>query len=701
MATTPLTPELTNVPDPERPIEEQRRVIPISEPWDDRTALQTVLRDFGHAERFRFQNHDRRFKTADEMYLAWVQRKTWEDTKIPRSSLPVFLVLGQVEALIPAVVDALFADDPPFGTLPHGAGTWAQAAAVKELIRHQMDGLDEKGMLSLREVICQMLKSSFIYGNGIIEWGWLAKVGKRLQYTKKLNPKMLKMTGPDGQPAFVPSGQYDVIVDKQEVDYMINKPCLQLTDIRDFYIDPHCPTSDVQDATYCATRHWRTVEDISAMRGTPGFNIPADDVLRELAAGKNSTFADQTKQQQEVFRGNWYTPQQDYTDDPALKRMEVIRYWRASRHVWVLGRKWVAHNQPNCYNALPFLAMPYINVLGRFYGLSIPDLVEGDQKLVEALLNARVDEVNLNVHPPIVRRRGMSIPPSARRLRPGVVWEVDGDPSRDIVRMQMGNVTADAHIEVDAAERRVQKTTGITDTGMLGIASAGGNSANRTATGINTQSAAASRRVQYLVESWEDRFMNPLCNIMLALNQRFLLPEQAMAIMGQAGQQVQIDPMDILNASVKFEFKASAKMRSRGALQSGGLQVILESFANPAFLELQAKMGYQLNTPAMVEMVADALNVRAEDLFMPLQPQVQQSMNQPSADQQLRMEMQDKRLEAQDAMAQDKNAVELMKVVGSKIITPDVAHNVVGLPPPAAIEARHKPAQAPKPRAKK
>jgi hypothetical protein len=692
MATTPITTEqTTNVPDPQRSAEEQRRVIPALEPWDDRSALDIVLRDFREAETYRFQNHDRRFKAADEVYLAWVAKKTWEDTKIPRASLPVFLALSQVQALKPALLDALFSDDPPFGTLPHGDTTWQQAVTVQELIRHQMDGLDEKGIVALRQLVSNCVDSSLIYGNGILEWGWLAKKVQRIEYTRRMNPRMMSQVGPDGQPAYLPSGEYDLSVTSQQVEHAVNKPICQFTQIQDFYIDPHCSGPDVQLATHCETRHWRTVEELSAMRGTPGFDIPPDDVLRELAAAKTSTFGDQTKQQQEVYRGNWYTPQRDYTDDPAMKRIEVLRYWRPNRHVWILSRKWVAHNKPNCYNALPFLNMNYIPVLGRFYGLSICDLVEGDQKLIESLLNARVDEVNLNVHPPIVRRRGMSIPPSARRLRPGVVWEIDGDPQRDVVRMQMGNVTQDSHIEVDAAERRVQKTTGITDTGMMGIGTSGGNSANRTATGINTQSAAASRRVQMLIEDWETMFMYPLCNILLAMDKRFLNPEEIINIVGQDGNAIQIDPMDILNASVKFEFKASSKMRSRGALQSGGLQVIMETFANPAFLELQAKMGYQLNTPALVEMVADALNVRGKDLFMQIQPQVQASLNQPSGDQQLRMQMQRERLDAQDAMAQDKNAVSIMQTIGSKIITPDVAHDVVGLPPPAAIAATHKP----------
>ena len=700
MATAPITPsELTNVPDAPPTQEERERVVSPLQAWDDATALRIVKSDFEYMERYRFQNHDRRFRIADELYLAYVKKNTWEDTKIARASMSVKLIFQHVESLIPSVVDALLNNEPPFDVAPHSTGTWNQAFMVRELLRHQMDGLDEKGILSLREIICQMLKSSLIYGNGILEFGWLAKKGERVQYTRRMVPRMVQVyNAMTGTVAQMPTGEYDLQVSSNREEFMVNKPIVGLTDIRDFYIDPHCPSPDVQQASMCATRQYMTVEDVAQYREVEGFNIPGDDVLRKLAETKSSTFADQTKQQQEAFRGNSYSPQQEQTDDPSQKRIEVIRYWRKNRHVWLLNRSWVAHNQPNCYQCLPFLAMPYVSVLGRFYAQGIPDLLEDDQRFQEMLRNARADEINLNVHPPIVRRKGMQIPASARRLRPGVVWEVDGDPSRDVVRMQMGNVTADAYLESDFSDRQSQKTTGITDTGVLGISTSGGNSANRTATGINTQTAASSRRIQFLVENWEDRFMVPLCNVLLSLNQRFLLPEQMLEILGPDGQQLQIDPTEILNASVKFEMRASDKMKSRGALQAGGLQLIFETLANPAFLEMQAKQGYQLNTQALVTLIATGLDIRPIDLFMPITPQLQQAMNQPSPDKVIAMQMQQERLAAQDEQADHKQEADMINTMIGKLVTPDAAHAALGMPAPAAIEAKHKP--QPKPAAK-
>ena len=66
-----------------------------------------------------------------------------------------------------------------------------------------------------------------------------------------------------------------------------------------------------------------------------------------------------------------------------------------------------------------------------------------------------------------------------------MIWDAE-DPKNDYIRFDMGNVTAQAYVEVDALERRVQKKTGITDLAVLGTPSAGGNSANRTATGVSS-----------------------------------------------------------------------------------------------------------------------------------------------------------------------------------------------------------------------
>src|SRR4051812_39087655 len=89
MAATTATNAPSNV-DPGRAVlttEERENPKLPTEQWSDTYAKNIALGDFQKAESYRSANHDWRFRISDQLYLAWTQRKTWEGTKIPRSSV--------------------------------------------------------------------------------------------------------------------------------------------------------------------------------------------------------------------------------------------------------------------------------------------------------------------------------------------------------------------------------------------------------------------------------------------------------------------------------------------------------------------------------------------------------------------------------------------------------------------------------------
>src|SRR5206468_3312403 len=133
--------------------------------------------------------------------------------------------------------------------------------------------------------------------------------------------------------------------------------------------------------------------------------------------------------------------------------------------------------------------------------------------------------------------------------------------------------------EVQASENRAQKVSGVTDLAVLGTPTAGGNSASRTATGVNSQVAASTSRLQYLVENAEALGIEPMLNHVWALNQLYP-PLGGVSVKGEQGQ-YRMSPDVIINSNVKFAMRASAKMQSKQAL----LQVfplVMQSLANPA-----------------------------------------------------------------------------------------------------------------------
>src|SRR5689334_22214588 len=90
--------------------DEAQQVIPPDNPWTDQRAKDFVKKTFNRYEQFRLQNYDRAYRRADDVYMAVTRNKTWEGTRIPRASIPVWMGVQQIEALLPHAVGALFAD---------------------------------------------------------------------------------------------------------------------------------------------------------------------------------------------------------------------------------------------------------------------------------------------------------------------------------------------------------------------------------------------------------------------------------------------------------------------------------------------------------------------------------------------------------------------------------------------------------------
>lgn len=679
MATEPLLPQINSVM-PEMTQAERDTVIPETDPWSDDRAAAIAIGDFRKAETYRNQSHDWRFTRADQLYLGWQTRKSWEGTKIPRSSVAVYIVLENLEALLPSLVGSLFPDENelPFEVDPDPVSSIQQATAVRDLLNSQIKNLGYREFISLREIIRRMLKSELLYGNGIAEFGWLKKTETREVWQRgMMNTRIPVPHYQTGEPILIPGPQVPY-VHHQMTQYPVSKPCVWNHDIRDFYWDPNCSSSNIQDGSYCLHRTFMTINDLMGFQNQEGFQIPDKQTLLSISKNKSMTQGDNSKTQLEAFRGSSWQPYIDQSIDPNLARVELIRYWQKNRHVWIIRNfNKPLYNQPNQYGVLPFLTTAYIDVPSRWAGMSLPDLCESDQSLAETIINARIDELALMIHRPLVKKRGMALPLSQQKMRPGVIWEAD-DPQNDYKWLEPSNVTAQAFVEVDALERRVQKKTGITDLAVLGTPSAGGNSANRTATGIQSQGAASGKRIQYQVENFEDQLLVPLLNVMHSMNQKFLSPEEIIQIIGPEGQLLQIDPVDILNASVKFTITASGRMRQRAALQGGGSQLLFESIMNPALAQSLGQQGIKVNMQTVGDMLTDALNAPRKSIFIPMSPQEQQAFQkQQQMQEMIRMQMQQDRLQAQGDNQDKKDDTELMKSLIAKLLTPQAAHLVL------------------------
>jgi len=623
-ATVPLTPG-----------EEQKIPLP-SQDWSDDFALKIVVQDFQRAEAFRTMNHDARWRAHDMLYEAWNQQLYWEGTNVPRSSVPVFLAFEQIESILPKLLSAIFADNPWFLADPMPGTSAEEARAARDLVLAQMD------QARAREVFRRWLKSGLIYGNGIMELSWLQRETKRKRYHAHYEPR------PDAMGAFA---GFERVMDLRTITEIENRPELKWCSIKDIYVDPNCPSPSPQEARYIIKRVLADVDAIDRLRANEEFSIPSREILHEMARHKSQAQGDITKMAGETARGGNWNPSIDQTADPGGKRLEMLCYWSEDRCVYVLDRRHCAYNHANPYGFVPFYNFPYADMLDRFYAMGICDVLEGEQHLQFSIQNARIDELALNIHRPMVKRRGLPVPNYMLRQRPGQVLEAD-NPKEDFFFPEMPNVTSQAFIEIQASENRAQKVTGVTDLAVLGTPSTGGNSASRTATGVGIQAQASTSRLQYLVENAESLGIEPMLNHVWWLNQLYP-PLGGITVKGEQGQ-YNLSPDVIINSNVKFAMRASAKMQSKMAL----LQVfplVFQSLSNPLFMQQLSSQGLTINFIELMNMLLDTTGYRLRaDLIRKLTPEEQQKQQQPPAEAMLRMQMQRERLKGEAERQQQK-----------------------------------------------
>lgn len=638
--TTPAVPEPLSA-------EEQRKIPLPEQKWTDDYALQVVRSDWAYAETYRVNAHDWRYRNADELYLAWAGQNYWEGTRVPRSSLGMYVVFEQVESMLPKIVSAVTSADGFHFTADQPDKSEEGDLVVqawRELVLAQLDET------RFRDQVRRAIKSLAIYGNGVLEVGFEEFTDEYIQFEKQSRvTKMGTAFHPVAGVVPFPIERKDSFRRTPKMDTK-KRPYVRYVSIKDLYVDANLETSCLQDAGYVIKRVYMRAEQIKALKGQEGFKIPSDEFLTNLSKAKSTANQDVTKLSTELFRYNMWNPAMDYSSDPAQKRIPVVEYTTNNRKVWWLqgteGTDGIIYNQNNQYGMINFFSAPYADVPDRWHALSVADVAEGEQRLQQAIINARVDELALALHPPTLKRRGITVPWYQLKRAPGRVVEVE-NPESDIKEAEIKNVTQQAFIEVSASENRVQRITGLSDLAALGTPASGGNSANRTATGVSTQVGATQDRMRYLVENVEDLLIEPVVNAVVRFNRKFLDLKTAANWLKIDPRFKNLDAEKVMNTRVTVECRSSIKMAAKSAFLQQ-FPLLMQTYLNPEFLQLLAKTNQKvLDADAVEKTLWDAISYKPRDpWFVKMTPEQIQAMNQPPAEAALKMQGQQQQIAA-------------------------------------------------------
>ncbi len=657
-----------SIPDSVVPIAEplsqadQRQIKLASDPWSDDYALDIVKSDWAYAESYRTNAHDWRYRNADELYLAWVGQRYWDGTRVPRSSIGVPVVYSQIEALLPKTVPAVTNPDGYFFYSETDLGDDEEliVMAWKEMVVKQLEET------RFRVQVARALKCMKQHGNGVLEAGVEDYEEEFIQFKRSTRPTGMRMMNhPLAGPVPVPTGtseDYSRSIKREKKQ----RPYVRYVSLKDFYVDPSCESTVLQEgAGYVMKRVYMTAGQIKALRSSKDFKIPDDEYLTNLSKAKATANQDVTKLSSELFRYNMWNPAQDYSVDPAQKRIAVIEYTTNARKIWWLqgglDTQSVIYNKSNRYGEINYYSVPYADVLDRWHAMSLCDVAEGEQRLQQAIINSRIDELALGLHRPLMKRRGVTIPAYQLKVRPGVVIETE--QPEDVKQMEVLNITQNAFVEVQASELRVQKMVGLSDLAGQGVPTAGGNSANRTATGVNTQAGAQESRINYLIETIEDMLIEPVVTAVIRYNKKFMDPKQAANWLKLDKRFQKLNPENVMNARIACECRASVKMRAR----MNFLQIfpqLSQTYLNPEVLQLLGKVGKKFNIEEWLHMSMDALNYAPRKaLIQDMTKEEQAAMNQPPAEAKLKMQAAQQQQQSQEGINDKRLIAKLLETV--------------------------------------
>jgi hypothetical protein len=583
---------------------------------DTTYALNLVQQTFNVYETFRTQNHDRRWTGHDSLYSAWLPQKYWTGTPTPRASWSYPIVFDQIEAALPVLMQSIFSGQDYFQVQSENSSSQQEARDVHDHMDYILEHGKYDGGSTPRTEMKLAAKSQLLYGNGGVALEW---------------------------------------------DHKKNIPTISWVDIRDFYVDPGLTTPNIDESRSIIRKKLFTVAELEAMRDDPRITLPETSVLNWMAANRLTTFGDQTKRMQESFRGVSYTPGiTDWVPAPSEKFIECLMYYSKDRIIWVLNRASVIYNDVNPYGFIPFSFAPCYIFPGRFYAMSIGDVQEANQRYLESLFNARLDELSLSIHPPRVTKRGSLMTPAQQRWSPGQVYQVD-DPQKDIQMLMPTGATANVYSELQFIETAAEKRTGVNGIGQ-GVPR-GGN-INRTATGVQAQQTGTASRMQELVSNFEDYLLLPSLYKMFRMIGIHTVPGQQLPATDADGTQRTISA-DSFRYPMKFRMLAASRMITRDKLMQVYPFLTQALFQGPVMQALH-QLGQTVDFNELTDMLQAATGTaKLYKLIRPLNDQEKQQRDQDAKQQQDQAEKDGQlRLQLGQMKAQTEQQTTQMRVQG-------------------------------------
>jgi len=468
----------------------------------DIALLSEIEEQYQLAKRYLDPIHEK-MNGQEELYRTYIDKNTY-----PHSAR---VFDPRVFRIIETITPRLVANEPTGSFYPRESGDTATAQILKSLIKYDWKRADMFYKLTT------FVKSMLIFGTafGINLWDY------RETKKKRMSPKMI-----NGNNVWTPSSTEDSVV----VDF--DGPNFEPLNIYDCFPDPNATTVD--NMRWFILRTFKTLKELRHENDTRGMEVYKNlDVLERAMSDKKENKTTGNSFDYREHRRMMLSTEELIGQDESNPEFVVLRRFTRDRWVDIVPEfDIVIRDIPNPYfhGQLPIVVGVDYPYPGELYGMGEIEPIDRIQRAINAVLNQRLDNVQLVLRSMWKVRKGGGVDMHTLVSSPGNV--ITTDDMTAVEAVQVPDVTGNTFVgTMNYLTAALQNGSGITDYTMGVNTSA--NVATDTATGVRLVQQEANAQFKLKIQLFYSMVVEKIANQWKDLRIQFTTEEQKFRIIGK------------------------------------------------------------------------------------------------------------------------------------------------------------------------
>lgn len=585
--------------------------------FDDAAALKLVLDDTQQADNYMNINQwASGWTLADTLYQSPLATSAFDGGNVAQANVPKFTVSNHISSIVPKLMGGLFSEDPPFLLRPMPGTSNDIVNAKTALFTQQLNDM------KFEEECERALDQMALFGTCIMKWGFVNFTKKDKSYKRKASPIQIQIPGqPDGNIDTPDSDDFEV----EYIEKLIARPWIKYCDIRTVLVASGCRYGDIRKSNHAIYRDYATFSDLDHLRGTEGYNIPDEDILRSYFMKVVTTPSPDNISMTipEGMRGylQHAIPRNfKQTADPMQNGLEILERWDNEKVIVVLccnGHNILIRNEANPYGKIPFYSANWRNIPDCFYGQGLGQLIGSEQLVEQGVTNLALDLLAYGLQPTAIRKKGFNAPTQTIKWGQGKIIDVDEDVDKAFKFLEMPTVPSEAWNFVKQAKSDSAATSGANEQVVQGAGSMGATSTGmRSGTGAAAVVQANASRLDGPDGRFVRQVFEPWIYQMDELNNDYIPTSVLRRILGERlGQVWQGDHIEFRNAKLEYEVLAGGKLGAKKEMAQF-LPIMLQLFNSPTFEQNITSSDYVFDGVAIFNEFATAAGWKFSQSFL-------------------------------------------------------------------------------------